>query len=67
VYCSYLGDTIGDGTDQKKAEHVVDSLRFKGFVFKGFVQMDPTDKADPVLMPCVTLKSQCRKFVAKKS
>jgi len=66
VYCSYLGDTIGDGKNQEKSEHVIDSIRFKGFVYESFVQLDPKGKEEPKLLPCVTLKSQCRKFHEKR-
>jgi len=62
MYCSYIGDTIGDGKDNSIAEHVIDSLRFKGFVYEGYVDFG----GELVLKPCVTLKSQCRKFNPKK-
>jgi len=67
VFCSYLADTMGDTKDGRIVEHVIDTLRFKGFMFEGYVQMDPKDKEEPVKMPCVTLKSQCRKFSAKRT
>jgi hypothetical protein len=62
LYCSYLGDTIGSGEDISLDEHVVNSIKFKGFVFEGFVEI----AGEPVLKPCVTPDSRCKKFSTQK-
>ena len=62
MYCSYIADTIGDGSDVKLDKHVTETIRFRGFVHEAYVEFGENP---PQLKPCVTLKSVCRKFTAK--